>query len=214
MVKKSVKNSRYKNKKKKRSNKSKKIKRMIGGQISSQNQPNMRQMGHQISSQKQSNMRQMGDQMTSQMRPNMRQMGDQMTSSIIGEAKGIVKDVVYPAYKDAWNTSIDTFKKLAIKEYDTRIAQLGIINEAAKKMIGTSERFQQRAEETGKKMENIIDNVGEQAFNKLSEQSLNTMLQQYQQGGRKIKERVENSKQNFIDSSSELPLNLMMDIPV
>jgi hypothetical protein len=195
----------------------------MGDQLSSQMGKNALQMGDQLSSQMGKNVLQMGDQLSSQMGKNALQMGDQLSSQIgqqlssrlgenilhVGEqlsselgneVLGIINDIAIPAYNDFLSTGIDAVKKIALKEFKLRAEQLKIANEAAEKLIGTSKKLQHRAVKTSDIIEKSLDNI----------------LQPYQQGGKKITQRVENSKKEFISSeiSSELPLNLMMDIPI
>jgi gas vesicle protein len=189
MVKKTRKNKR-------RNNKSKKYKggnqmtSQVGSQVSSQMRPNVRQMGDQLSSQMRPNVRQMGDQLSSQ-------LGDQMTSQlgqVYNQATNIFGNVVVPAYKEFLTTGIDAAKKIALKEYNVRVDQLKIANEAAKKLIGTSEHLQQTAEQTGHIMENVIDGVGDAGM------KINPILQQVQKGGKHIIKRINKSKEDFAHS--------------
>jgi hypothetical protein len=197
MVKKTRKNKR-------RNNKSKKYKggnqmtSQVGSQVSSQMRPNVRQMGDQVSSQMRPNVRQMGDQLSSQLGDQMTsQLGDQMTSQlgqVYNQATNIFGNVVVPAYKEFLTTGIDAAKKIALKEYNVRVDQLKIANEAAKKLIGTSEHLQQTAEQTGHIMENVIDGVGDAGM------KINPILQQVQKGGKHIIKRINKSKEDFAHS--------------
>jgi hypothetical protein len=163
--------------------------------ISSQMVPNASQMGDHISSQ---NMRPNATNIRAQVDTQWQQMGDQLVSQITPELKaqgtelynqatGILSDVVVPAYKDIYSTFLDTAKQLAKKEYDTRIEQLKILNQSGRKLLNVSENIQQKAEKTGKVMENMVDT-----------------LQQVQTGGKHIIKRVYDSKNQFF--FTDLPL--------
>jgi hypothetical protein len=127
---------------------------------------------------------------------------------LFDQTRNIVSNVVVPAYRDTLGTGIDTAKKIALKEYNTRVEQLKILNEAAERFLGTSKRIQNVAEDTGKMVENIIDNLGDSAIN-ISTDVANKLLT-IQKGGQNILHRVKESKEDFMKTG--LPLFDIVEI--
>jgi hypothetical protein len=168
-----------------------KSKKKIGGQRPSMGS-NMRRdmvsnMGQNMNSKTLSNI---GQNITRDMVSNMNSktlsnMGQEFMQN---QGAELINNLIMPVYNDVVSTGIDTAKKIALKEYNTKVEQLGLLNEAARKMLGTSERLQQTAKQTGKMFENVID-------------QMDPAYQMLQKGGEKLIKRINKSKNEFIEKT-------------